>query len=121
MVLANIWFPDVKDWGQMVAAVMQLAATGGGAVGTLTIPNHYPPIDRTIPCPVLAILGLQSDAALLALGNTGCAIAGQMAVAPTADGEFFITGARTVDIWQTPAENQVYIIFYISKGTGQET
>ena len=121
MVLANIWFPDVKDWGQMVAAVAQVAAGGGGAVETITIPNGYPPIDRTIPCPVLAILGLQSDAVLLALGNTGCAIAGQMAVAPTADGEFQITGARTVDIWQTPDENQVYIIFYISKGSGQET
>ena len=121
MVLANIWFPDVRDWGQMVAAVAQVPAGGGGAVETITIPNQYPPIDRTIPCPVLAILGLQSDAALLALGNTGCAIAGHMAAAPTADGEFFITGARTVDIWQTPDENQVYIIFYISKGSGQET
>jgi hypothetical protein len=121
MVLANIWFPDVRDWGQMVCAPVACAAGAGGAVATLTIPNNYPPIDRTIPCPVLAILGVQADAVLLALGNTGCAIAGQMAVAPTADGEFFITGARTVDIWQTPAELQVYLIFYISKGSGQET
>lgn len=121
MVLANIWFPDVREWGQMVAAVMTLAAGGGGAVETLTIPNEYPPIDRTIPCPVLAILGLQADAALLALGNTGCAMAGQMATAPTADGEFRITGTRTIDIWQTPNEIQVYIVFYISKGSGQKT
>jgi hypothetical protein len=121
MVLANIWFPDVKDWGQMVCAPVILPAGGGGAVETLTIPDNYPPIDRTIPCPVLAILALQADATLLALGNTGCAIAGQMAAAPTADGEFYITGARTVDIWQTPDENQVYLIFYISKGSGQET
>ena len=122
MVLANIWFPDVKNWGQMVAAVMQLAAGGGGAVETLTIPNHYPPIDRTIPCPVLAILGLQNAAGgLLALGNQGCAIAGQMAAAPTADGEFFITGARTIDIWQTVNLTQCFIVFYISKGSGQNT
>ena len=121
MVLANIWFPDKREWGQMVAAVVDLAAGGGGAVETLVIPNHYPPIDRTIPCPVLAILALQNDATLLALGNTGCAIAGQMAAAPTADGEFYITGQRTIDIWQTNNEIQVYIIFYISKGSGQET
>jgi len=122
MVLANIWFPDVRDWGRMVAAVIDLAAGGGGAVETLVIPDNYPPIDRTIPSPVLAILCLQTAAGgLLALGNTGCAIAGQMAAAPTADGEFFITGARTIDIWQTVNLTQVYIVFYISKGSGQET
>ena len=121
MVLANLWFPDVRNWGQMVAAVIDLAAGGGGAVETLTIPNQYPPIDRTIPSPVLAILCVQADAVLLALGNDGCAIGGQMAAAPTATNEFFITGARTIDIWQTPDEIQVYIVFYISKGSGQET
>lgn len=121
MVLANIWFPDVREWGQMVAAVISDSAAGSGAAKTLTIPNNYPPIDRTIPCPILAIFCLQSDAVLLALGNTGCAIGGQMAVAPTADGEFFITGPRTFQVWKTPAELQVYIVFYISKGSGQET
>ena len=121
MVLANIWFPDERYWGMMVAAVATMAAGGGGAVETITIPNNYPPIDRRLPCPVLAILGVQSDAVLLALGNTGCAMAGQMAVAPTADGEFQITGDRTIDVWQTPNEIQSYIVFYISKGSGQET
>ena len=121
MPLANIWFPDVRDWGRMVAAVIDDSAAGAAAAKTLTIPNNYPPIDRTIPCPVLAIFCLQTDATLIALGNTGCAIGGQMAVAPTADGEFFITGARTVQVWKTAAELQVYIIFYISKGSGQET
>ena len=121
MVLANIWFPDERDWGQMVAAVISDSAAGSGAAKTITIPNEYPPIDRTIPSPVLAILILQSDATLLALGNDSCAIAGQMAVAPTATGEFFITGARTLQYWKTAAELAVIIVFYISKGSGQET
>ena len=121
MVLANLWFPDVKDWGQMVAAIIDDNAAGSGAAKTITIPDNYPPIDRTIPSPVLAIFWLQTDATLAALGNDGCAIGGQMAVAPTATNEFFITGPRTIQIWKTAAELAVIIVFYISKGSGQET
>ena len=121
MVLANIWFPDERDWGQMVAAVISDTNAGIGTAKTVTIPNEYPPIDRTIPSPILAILILQSDATLAALGNTSCAIGGQMGVAPTADGEFFITGARTFQFWKTLTELQVLIVFYISKGSGQDT
>lgn len=123
MVLANIWFPDERHWGRMVAAVISDPAAGSGAAKTITIPNNYPPIDLNLPNPVLAIIACQTDATLLALGNTGCAIAGDMgnAAAPTADGEFRITGARTLEIWKTPAELQAWMVFYISKGSGQET
>jgi hypothetical protein len=121
MVLANIWFPDERHWGRMVVAVITDSAAGSGAAKTITIPNNYPPIDLGLSSPVLAIFAVQTDATLLALGNTGCAIAGQMGVAPTADGEFFITGARTLQIWKTPAELQAWMVCYISKGSGQET
>ena len=123
MVLANIWFPDERHWGRMVVAVIDDSAAGSGAAKVITIPNNYPPIDLNLPNPVLAIFAVQTDVTLVILGNTGCAIAGDMgnAAAPTADGEFQITAARTIDIWQTPAITQVYIVFYISKGSGQKT
>ena len=53
--LANIWFPNEKARGRIVAAITTSAGAAGGVVG-LTIPNNYPPIDDSLPCPVIAII-----------------------------------------------------------------
>jgi hypothetical protein len=120
--LANIWFPDDEARSRVVAAISTVAAVG--AAVTITIPNGYPPIDRTIPCPVLAIVVADNTVAgLLANGQEMFAIAGQMgtALAPDSAGEFRITGARTVEIFQQVAVDQVALIIYVAKGSGQET
>ena len=123
MVLANIWFPDLKARRRVIAALSTLAAVGAGAAATFTIPNNYPPIDRTLPNPVLAILCAQNGATLAANGQNAYAIAGQLdtAVAPTGAGEFRITGARTVEVWQLANEAQVVLVIYVGLGSGQET
>ena len=119
--LANIWFPDDEARSRVVAAITTLAAVGAAA--TFTIPNGYPPIDRTIPCPILGIFCAQNGATLAANGQEAFAIAGQMgtAVAPDSIGEFRVTGARTVEVFQTAAEAQVVLVIYVGKGSGQET
>ena len=122
MVLANIWFPSPEDRKRIIAAV-STSAGGAGAAITITIPNTYPPIDRTIPCPVLAILTACSGAVLAVDDNDGFAIAGQCdtAVAPTAAVEFRIIGARTIEIWEITARAKAVLVVYVSKGSGQET
>lgn len=120
--LANIWFPDDEARSRVIAAISTVAAVG--AAVTITIPNGYPPIDRTIPCPVLAIVVADNTAGgLLANGQEMFAIAGQMgtALAPDSAGEFRITGARTVEILQQVATDQIALIIYVAKGTGQQT
>ena len=120
--LANIWFPDDEARSRVVAAITTVAAVGAAVVAT--IPNGYPPIDRTIPCPVLAIIVADNTAAgLLLHGQEMFAIAGQMPTALAADsaGEFRITGARTIEIFQQVAVTQVVLIIYVAKGSGQET
>ena len=122
MVLANIWFPDPEDRKRVIAAVTT-SAGGAGAVVTITIPDSYPPIDRSIPCPVLAILTATDQAVLAIDDNDGYAIAGQCptGTAPTAAGEFEITGTRTIDIWEITARAKYALVVYVSKGSGQET
>ena len=120
MVLANIWFPDPEDRKRTVAAVCT-SAGGAGAAITITIPNQYPPIDVTIPCPVLAMLSCVDGAVLAIDDNDGFAMAGQMAVAPTAAGEFFILTSRTIQIWEITARAKHVLVVYVSKGSGQET
>ena len=120
--LANIWFPDEEAWSRVVAAFTTIAAVGAAVVAT--IPNEYPPIDRTIPCPVLAIVAADNTVAgLLADGQETFAIANQMPTALAADsiGEFRITGARTIELFQTVAVTQAVLIIYVAKGSGQET
>ena len=119
--LANIWFPDDEARSRVVAAVARLAAVG--AATNLVIPNEYPPIDRTIPCPVLAIVAAEDGAVLGALGEEMFAMVDQMgtALAPDTVGEFRITGVRTVEVFQTLAATQVALIIYVAKGSGQET
>lgn len=120
MVLANIWFPDPEDRKRIIAAITTSAGAAGGVV-TITIPDSYPPIDRTIPCPVLAIMAAMDLAVLAIDENEIWAMAGQMGVAPTAGGEFLITGARTIDIWDLTAGLKHVLVVYVSKGSGQET
>ena len=43
------------------------------------------------------------------------------ATAPTAAGEFRITGARTIEIWEVTARAKHVLVVYVSKGSGQET
>ena len=123
MVLANIWFPNLKDRSRVIAAISTLAAVGAGAAATFTIPNNYPPIDRTIPCPILGIFCAQNGATLAANGQNAFAMAGQLdtAIAATGAGEFRVTGARTVEVWQLANEAQVVLVIYVAKGSGQET
>lgn len=123
MVLANIWFPNIEARSRVIAALSTLPAVGAPAESVLTIPNGYPPIDLSIPSPVLAIFALMTGANLVADGQQGFAIAGQCAagVAPTAQGEFRITGARTLGVWNMPNEAQVALVIYVAKGSGQET
>ena len=123
--LANILFPDREDRKRIVVAVTTSAGAAGGVV-TLTIPNNYPPIDRTIPCPVLAIVGMITTAVLAIDENIVWAMAGQMGATPatmTPDsvGEFEITGARTIDVWELAAGIKAIMVVYVSKGSGQET
>jgi len=121
--LTNIWFPDEEARSRVVAAYTTVAAGGGAAVVTATIPNGYPPIDRTIPCPVLAIIAADNTAGgLLALGQEAFPIADQMGVLPPDSvREFQITGARTIDFYQTVNITQAVLIIYVAKGSGQET
>jgi len=123
MVLANIWFPNLKDRSRIIAAISTLPAVGAPAASNVVIPNDYPPIDRTIPCPVLAIFCAQNTATLAANGQHAFAMAGQLntGVAPTGAGEFQITGVRTISVWNLPNEAQVVLIIYVAKGSGQDT
>ncbi len=123
--LTNVWFPDNEDRSRVIAAITT-SAGGAGANITITIPNGYPPIDRTIPCPVLAIFTAQVGTTLVGNGVEGYALGGQMgatpaSLTPDSAGEFLITGARTIDIWEQAAEAKVVLVIYIGKGTGQET
>jgi hypothetical protein len=122
--IALIQFPDRKDRTQIIAAVTTSAGAAGGVV-TLTIPAGYPPIDRTIPCPIIAILGAAAAAGLLANENLVWAIAGTMGSGaggvPDSVGEFQVTGARTVDVWELTAGVKHILIVYVAKGSGQET
>ena len=123
MVLANIWFPNLESRKRVIAAISTLPAVGAPAESVLTIPAGYPPIDRSIPNPVLAIFAAQNDATLVANGANGFAIAGDcgFGTAPTGAGEFRITGARTLGVWNLINETQVVLIIYVAKGSGQET
>ncbi len=123
--LTNVWFPDNEDRSRVIAAITTSAGAAGGVV-TITIPNGYPPIDRTIPCPVLGIFTAEVGATLAANGIEGYALAGQMgatpaSLTPDSAGEFEITGARTIDIWEQAATAKIVLVLYIGKGTGQET
>ena len=119
-------FPDPKDRKRIIVAMTTSAGAAGGVV-TLTIPNEYPPIDRTIPCPVIAIIGGRVLGATMPPNTMEVwALAGQMGATPatlTPDsvGEFLITGARTIDVWEQTAGIKVIMIVYVSKGSGQET
>jgi len=117
-------FPDPEQRKMIIAAVTT-SAGGAGAVVTLTIPNGYPPIDRTISCPIIAILGLVSGAVLAINDNLIWALAGTMGSGaggvPDSVGEFQVTGARTVDVWELTARAKAVLIVYVSKGSGQET
>lgn len=113
-------FPDKEARKRMVVA-MCTAAAGAGAVKTLTIPDAYPPIDLSIPSPVLAIMLGMNEATLVIDGSGVFAIGGQMSTAPDSAGEFLITGARTINIWKLANKTAVAMVCYISKGSGQKT
>ena len=123
--LALHMFPDREDRKRIICAITT-SAGGAGAVVTLTIPNGYPPIDRTIPCPVIAIIAGITTAVLAIDENPIWALGGQMgatpaSLTPDSAGEFLITGARTIDVWEITAGIKAVMIVYISKGFGQET
>lgn len=117
--LTDIRFPAEEDWGRVVAATTNI---GAGAAGekTITIPNEYPPIDRSIPHPVLAILAFQTSATLVASGVENCEISGQVDTGDAADstGEFRITGDREIKAYLTANKTLDILIVYIAKGTG---
>ncbi len=54
--ITDILMPDEEARGRMVVAGFTLAAGGGTAVVTATLDPGYPPIDRSVPCPILAII-----------------------------------------------------------------
>jgi hypothetical protein len=118
--LANIWFPDEEARGRIVAAVTT-SAGGAGAVVGLTIPNNYPPIDDSLPCPIIAIMGMGTGAVLAIDENIIWAIANTMALAPDSVGEHLVTGERTIDVWELSATAKTVLIIYVSKGSGQQT
>lgn len=117
--ITNIFFPSEEDRANMIAAAVSVGAGGGTAVATITIPAAYPPINVKVPMPVIAIILLQADATLLASGNEFMTIADQCDGVPDSAKEFQITGARTIDFYQTPNELQSAIVFYIADGSGQ--
>ncbi len=116
--IANIFFPSEEDRSLMIAAAVSVAAAGGGAVATITIPTGYPPINRNVPMPVIAIVLLQADATALASGNEFMLIADQCNGVPDSAKEFQITGAREIKFWQTPNEKQSALVFYLAEGSG---
>jgi len=119
--LTNIFFPSEEDRSLMVAAAVSVAAGAGTAVATITIPSAYPPINMNLPSPVIAILLLQADATLLASGNEFMTIADQCDGVVDSAKEFQITGAREIKFYQTPAELQSALVFYIAEGSGNVT
>lgn len=116
--LTDIRFPSEKDMRRMVAATTNIASAGGASTATITIPNEYPAIDRSIPHPVLAILLFQNGATLAAEGVENFEISMQCDGGTLGADEFKITGDRTIDVYQTADEAQDVIIFYIARGTG---
>jgi len=118
--ITKILCPPRELRGMMVVAATTVAA-GAGAVKTITIPDAYPAIDRTIQSPVLAILIGQSAATLVIDGSGVFAVGGQCDGVPDSAGEFQITGARTIDIWKIANKTAVAVVCYISKGSGQKT
>ena len=118
--LANIWFPSEKDRARIIAAVCTSAGAAGAVVG-LTIPNNYPPIDDSLPCPIIAIMGMGTGAALVVDENIIWAIAGTMALAPDSVGEFLVTGERTINVWELSNTPKTVLVIYVSKGSGQQT
>ncbi len=113
-------FPDKEARRRMVVAATTVAA-GAAAAKTITIPDAYPPIDLSIPSPVLAIMIGQNEATLVVDGSGVFAIAGQMSTTPDSAGEFQILSARTISIWKIANKTAVVLVCYISKGSGQKT
>lgn len=119
--MTDILFPEDSVLSRLILA--ETTSTGGaGAVVTLTLAASYPPIDRSIPNPILAIMTVQNSATLLQNASEIYTIADSMVagVAPDDDNEFVVTGDRTIDIWTRIAEPAIALIAYISKGSGNK-
>jgi hypothetical protein len=118
--LSNIYTPSEEEYSKMMVATADISSAGGTSVATITLDNAYPAIDQTIPSPVLAIVLMQDGATLAANGIENFLITGQCDGTPDSAGEFQITGDRTIDVYQTAAESQAVLVFYIARGTGEK-
>jgi len=121
--MTNILFPMPEQRKRIIAAATTLAASGGAAAAkVITIGNEYPEIDRSIPNPILAILVSQNAATQAANSNHIFTIAGTMAaVVPDQTPNFFITGARTISVWQLLNNTCDALVIYVAKGSGANT
>ena len=119
--MTDILFPEDSALSRLIIAETTCAGSAGGVV-TLTLSASYPPIDRSLPNPVLGIILVQNDATLVINGSevyniTGAMVAG---IAPDSTGEFLVTADRTINVWRLVNETTIAIIAYISKGSGNK-
>ena len=113
--------PNEEARKRLCVAVTTIAAGAGAVNATLSV--SYPPIDRSIPCPILAMFAGQSEngGGLLANGHQSFAIGGTCDGAPDSAGEFQVTGDRVISVYsELVAKASVIMIFYIAKGSGNK-
>ena len=118
--MTDILFPEDSALSRLIIA--ETTCGVGIGVVTLTLSASYPPIDRSLPNPVLAILLVQNDATLVATGSEQFPITGAMVagIAPDSIGEFLVTADRTINVYRSAAETTIALIAYISKGSGNK-
>jgi len=113
-----LYFDDSGIKHPLCAGIGTYTAGGAGAACTVTLGDHYPAIAMRMQCPVIAIVKIPTEAAGAATGLEYYTPDNQMPIgtAPDSAGEWAITGARTLSIWETADKNGICIIIYVPEG-----
>jgi len=110
----KILLPDLTK-EKLAFGIGTFTAAGAGAAVTVTLPSSNAPIKQRIQSPILAMVSLTKN---VATDSQYFVPTGQMAraVAPDSAGEFQITGARTVKIWDAKNQDGYVLIWYVPDG-----
>ncbi len=107
--------------GHIVTVWQELASTGATTVETITLNAGYPSIDLSKAHPVISILNYHMEgddcSAIEAESNMDDEIA--RGTAPTAAGDFTITGYMSVDIYFATDVNGMIMMTYWAAGSKQ--
>ena len=114
--------PSAKDFKKAIVAMGTYTSLGATTAVTITLDPDYPEIDLGIQSPVLVLLCMPDETALLHAELMIHLPKDQMAraVAPDSALEFQITGARTIAFYNTPDKDGNFILSYIPRGTGHQ-